>query len=568
MKTDTPFRKGRAFYIGTGLTVLEGLLSAGCYLSIYLVLQMLLQGSVTAGGLARVTALLGAIFALRLLVYSAGYVQVQVGGADVSMRLRLFLGEKLKRIPLSRFTQGQVGQYVNIMTTDVANYERILTHNSGNIVKNTTLAVMLVLFVCTRYLPAGLVMAAACLLLIPNMWLSFRIVKKYGERRNAVCAEAVSSIVEYVSGIQTFRAYGLGGTRNRTTTRVMKEFSDISYWYEAKGIPVAFGFNILNWLVVPLVMLLAADPWADGRLGDVDFLMVCMMPILLTKLVATIAIDLFSWKNLMISQTNIERLIAEPEERGADTPLALAQPDVEFRGVRFSYLPGEPVLQDVSFCAPAHGLTALVGDSGSGKSTVLNLIARYYEADGGQVLLGGVPVEQVSAERVLENISMVDQDVFLFNDTVRNNIRYARPGATDAEVEAACAAANCDGFIRRMPNGYDTEIGENGGLLSGGERQRLSIARAILKGSPILLLDEATANLDIENELAVKQAIVRLLAQQRTVVMIAHTLSIVKNADRILVLDGGRILEAGTHEELLTHHSKYASMWQAEQQLL
>ena len=162
---------------------------------------------------------------------------------------------------------------------------------------------------------------------------------------------------------------------------------------------------------------------------------------------------------------------------------------------------------------------------------------------------------------------MVDQDVFLFDDTIRENIRHARPNATDEEIEAACREANCDSFIRRMEKGYDTPTGENGNLLSGGERQRISIARAILKNSPILLLDEATASLDIENELAVKQAIANLLKAKKTVVMIAHTLSIVKNADQILVVSDGKIAEAGTHDELLAKGGKYAAMWNAEQKL-
>lgn len=186
---------------------------------------------------------------------------------------------------------------------------------------------------------------------------------------------------------------------------------------------------------------------------------------------------------------------------------------------------------------------------------------------GGTISIGGKPINHVAAERVLEQISMVDQDVFLFDDTIRENIRHARPEATDEEIEAACREANCDGFIRKMEKGYDTPTGENGNLLSGGERQRISIARAILKNSPILLLDEATASLDIENELAVKQAIANLLKEKKTVVMIAHTLSIVKNADQILVVSDGKIAEAGTHDELLAKGGKYAAMWNAEQKL-
>ena len=257
----------------------------------------------------------------------------------------------------------------------------------------------------------------------------------------------------------------------------------------------------------------------------------------------------------------------EPEETGSMEPLHTATHEITFDNVDFAYVPGEPVLKHATFTVPDQKLTAIVGDSGSGKSTILNLIAKYYEAAGGTISIGGKPINHVAAERVLEQVSMVDQDIFLFDDTIRDNIRHARPNATDAEIEAACREANCDSFIRKMEKGYDTPTGENGNLLSGGERQRISIARAILKNSPILLLDEATASLDIENELAVKQAIANLLKEKKTVVMIAHTLSIVKNADQILVMGDGRIAESGTHEELLAKGGKYAAMWNAEQKI-
>lgn len=562
-----PFKKNKDFFTGTLLTVLEGLLSGCSYLSIYMVMNMIQQGTTSIRWLWQITGFLAVVFLLRLVVYGIGYSHVQVGGAEVSMGLRMYLGDKFKKIPLSRFTQGQIGQYVNIMTGDVNNYEKILTHNFGNIVKNVTLSVMLVVFVSTIYLPAGVILMAVTLLMIPDLWISFRIVKKYGTEKNAVSAEAVSSIVEYVAGIQTFRAYGVGGTRNKATTSAMKAFSDVSYQYEAKGIPVGFGFNMLMFLSVPLVIVVAAKPWISGQIGNVDFLLVCMLPILLTKLIASICIDLFSYKNLMISKRNIQEAIEEPEEQGSTQPFETDSHEIVFQNVEFSYLPEEPVLSQMSFVAENQKLTAIVGDSGSGKSTILNLIAKYYEADSGQIRIGGKSVHDESAERVLEQISMVDQEVFLFDDTIRENIRHARPDATDDEIEAACREANCDEFIRRMEKGYDTPIGENGNLLSGGERQRLSIARAILKDSPILLLDEATASLDIENELAVKQAIVNLLKRKKTVVMIAHTLSMVKNADQILVVSGGGIAESGTHEELLEKNGKYATMWEAEQKL-
>lgn len=567
MKISNPFQKNYRFILGIIFTVLEGFLSASVYMTLYLLILLLVDNNVTMENLMKLTGLIVVIFAVRLVAYAFGYTQGQIGGGAVSRQIRLFLGDKFKKIPLSRFTQGQVGQYVNVMTSDVSGYEQILTHKMGNLVKNISLSAVLLVFVCYMYLPAGVILLAVSLLFIPNMWLSFRIVKKYGTARNTICAEAVSSIVEYITGIQTLRAYNMCGAKNQTTTSVLKNYSDVSYKYEAMGIPVAFTFNILTWLSLPVVMLVASQPWFDGTLRSVDYLMVCMMPMLLAKMYMAISVDLFGYKNMMISKQKIENVVNEPEETGNEAAFETATHEICFENVRFSYVKGEPVLQGVDFCAEDQKLTAIVGDSGSGKSTILNLIAKYYEADSGVISIGGKKIQTVAAERVLEQISMVDQDVFLFDDTIRENIRHARPDASDAEIEAACCEANCDTFIRKMEKGYDTPIGENGNLLSGGERQRLSIARAILKNSPVLLLDEATASLDIENELAVKQAIVNLLKKKKTVVMIAHTLSIVRNADRILVVSGGRIAEAGTHEELLAKNGKYAAMWNAEQKI-
>ena len=526
-------KKNRNFYIGVGGTVLEGLLSGSLFMLLYSVMQFLWSGQFDMNRALILTGVIAGIFLLRILIYSYGYTKAQIGGAEVSKNIRLFMGDHLKRIPLSRFTQGQTGDYINTITSDVNNYEKILTHKIGDLAKSFALSLMLIIFVMTIYVPAGIILLIADLLLIPGLWLSFRMVRKYGKEKNDICAENVSSIVEYVSGIQTFRAYGVGGLKNKTVINAMREFCRISFVYEAKVLPIGAGFGILSWLSCPLVIWTAYAPWAAGTLDTVSILGV----------------------------------MNESEETGSMEPLQTATHEITFDSVDFSYVPGEPVLKHATFTVPDQKLTAIVGDSGSGKSTILNLIAKYYEANGGTISIGGKPINHVAAERVLEQISMVDQDVFLFDDTIRDNIRHTRPNATDEEIEAACREANCDGFIRKMEKGYDTPTGENGNLLSGGERQRISIARAILKNSPILLLDEATASLDIENELAVKKAIANLLKEKKTVVMIAHTLSIVKNADQILVVSDGKIAEAGTHDELLAKGGKYAAMWNAEQKI-
>ena len=567
MDENQPFRKNIHFNIGVIFTVIEGLLSGCSYMMIYMVIQILLGKEITMADILMITGILCGIYAIRLIIYSIGYTQNQIGGAAVSKNIRLFLGNKFKKIPLSRFTQGQVGQYVNTMTSDVNGYEQILTHKVSNLTKNIALSVIVIAFISYLYLPAGVILLFSALLLIPEMWLSFRTVKKYGTKKNTVSSEAVSSIVEYIEGIQMFRAYGVGGTKNKATTEAMKAFSEVSFEYEAHGIPINFAFNIINWLMVPLIMFVGSFPWMAEKIQTVDYLLLCMLPMLLAKLIGAVSVDLFSYKNLMISKNNILKVINEPEESGSMEPFYTDTHEITFDNVDFSYVPGEPILQGTSFIVPNQKLTAIVGDSGSGKSTILNLIAKYYEPTCGEIRIGGRSIGHVAAERVLEQISMVDQDVFLFNDTIRENIRHARPSATDEEIESACRAANCDSFIRKLEKGYDTPTGENGNLLSGGERQRISIARAILKNSPILLLDETTASLDIENELAVKQAIANLLKEKKTVVMIAHTLSIVKNADQILVVGDGRIIESGTHEELLAKGGKYTAMWSAEQKL-
>lgn len=565
--SNNPMKKGARFYSSIILNMMEGLLSGFNFIVIYQAMQFLWAGTTTMPALLSLTGSLGVIFLLRLVIYGFGYTQGQIGGAAVSNRVRLFLGDKIKRIPLSRIVRGQTGDYLNVVTSDVNAYEKFLTHTVGDLCKHAAFCALLIGWVATIWLPGGILLFCVELVLIPFLWLTFRVVRKYGTQKNAVTAEAVTSIVEYVTGIQTFRAYGVGGIKNKSVVSAMKNYSDASYKYEKHGIPTNAVQCIFLWSGVPLMAWAASKPMLAGQLEPVSYLLLCILPVLLAKLSDSISRELMSYKNLKISRDKILDLIREKEENGSMKPFTTPTHEIEFRNVNFSYISGEPILKDVSFLVPDRKLTAIVGDSGSGKSTILNLISKYYEADSGTISIGGKPVNDVAAERVLEQIAMVDQEVFLFDDTIRDNIRYARPGAGDREIEAACREANCDGFIRRMRQGYDTPAGENGSMLSGGERQRLSIARAILKNSPILLLDEATASLDIENELAVKQAIANLLKAKKTVVMIAHTLSIVKNADQILVVSEGRIAESGTHEELLKKNGKYAAMWNAEQKL-
>lgn len=230
--------------------------------------------------------------------------------------------------------------------------------------------------------------------------------------------------------------------------------------------------------------------------------------------------------------------------------------DITFNHVGFSYEPGKPVLKDVSFTAKQGQVTALVGPSGGGKSTIANLAAGFYNVDSGRILLGGTDTAPIDSTALMKDFSVVFQNVVLFNNTVMENIRVGRKNATDADVVAAAKAAHCHEFIERLPDGYQTVIGENGSTLSGGECQRLSIARALLKDAPIILLDEATASLDVDNETETQEAITRPV-KGKTVLIIAHRMRTVENADKIVVLDGGVVAESGTHEELMKKNGLY-----------
>ena len=251
-------------------------------------------------------------------------------------------------------------------------------------------------------------------------------------------------------------------------------------------------------------------------------------------------------------------ILEQPVQKGVEefTP---ANYDITFEHVSFAYREGDGVLEDVSFTARQGEVTALIGPSGGGKSTACKLAARFWDVFRGKVTLGGVDVSGVDPETLLKHYSMVFQDVVLFRDTVMENIRLGRRGATDEEVIAAAKAARCDEFIRKLPQGYQTMIGENGSTLSGGERQRISIARALLKDAPVILLDEATASLDVENESAVQDALSRLL-QGRTVLVIAHRMRTVAGADHIVVLENGRVAQQGTPEELMEQGGLYRRM--------
>lgn len=564
--TNKVFKPGKKLKLAIAGTVLEGLLAGSNFLVLYQVLELIFGSRITFEDIKRATFILGIIFVLRLFLYAVSYTESQIGGAIVSKNIRVKLGDKLRKIPLGAFTKQRIGYYVNAATSEVADYEQILTHKLADIIKYVVLLVMVSLYVAYLKPEAGIIMLIVLLLLWPTMKLSIRQVKKYGTAKNLAREENVSAITEYLTGSQTLRSYGLAGEKNKALRSSMKHFSTISYLYERSVLPIGFAFMFLAYAGAAIVIYISVLAMIRGEINVPEMITLNMISLFACKVDATLYISLVAYRNLLISKGKIVNILSENEEKEASSKYEPRNHNIIFKNVSFAYEEGQNVLEDVSFEIPENKITAIVGESGSGKTTIFNLLSKYYEPNKGSITIGGVELGKVSAEMVLSDISMVDQDVFLFNDTIRNNLRFASPKAKEAEIEEAIRQANCD-FVGNFEEGADTLVGENGNRLSGGERQRISVARAILRKSPIVLLDEATSSLDIENELLVKKAVLNLLKAKRTVVMIAHTLPIIQSADQILVVKGGRIVESGKHEDLLAKGGEYASMWKASIQV-
>ena len=563
---DKIFRPDKKLKLAIAGVVLEGLISGCNFLVLFKVLELIFGKNISFEDIKKATIYLAIIFGLRLILYAVSYTQSQIGGAVVSKRIRVGLGDKLRRIVLGSFTKQRVGYYINAATSEVADFEQILTHKLADIIKYWVLVLMLSGYSMYLNLYVGLIMFSSLIILIPIMMLSIRQVKKYGTAKNLAREENVSAITEYITGSQTLRSYGLAGKKNTALRSSMKLFSNISYEYERAILPIGFVFMFLVYAGAAASISISTNAMNIGSLSSPELIILTMLSLFSCKVEASLYISMVAYRNLLISKNKISGIFKEEEEKEISGKYEPKTFDISFKDVSFAYEENEPVLNHVNFEIPANKITAIVGESGSGKSTIFNLLSKYYEPDQGEIYIGGEKVSAANSERVLSDISLVDQDVFLFNDTIKNNLLFAAPDSTDDEIIDACKKANCE-FIDQMPDGINTVVGENGNKLSGGERQRLSVARAILRKSNIVLLDEATSSLDIENELLVKKAVLNLLQEGKTVVMIAHTLPIIQSADKILVLSNGTIAESGTHEQLIERNGKYADMWKASLQV-
>ena len=522
-------------------------------------LEGITNGSTNTSGIWKLW-ILGIVSAIVVFLCAKNdYRKTYIASYKESNKTRERLAEHLCGMPMSFFNTRDLTEITSNMMSDCSAMESMLSSTIppliANLISSAVMCVMLAFF--------DIKLAVCVFITIP---LAFLIIlasksrqKKLFRRQNDVKLEASARIQEYLEGVKIIKACGVSGKRHKALDKTLLALKKMSVKNElAIGIFIS-GASMILQSGIGITIFAGCALLLRGKVELLTLLMFLLMATRIYGPILAILGQLSTLMHLDVVTGRMRSLMTADEMSGTDKA---ASGKIEINNARFGYN-NEEVIHGVSFTVDKGSITALVGPSGSGKSTITKLIARFWDVNGGCVKFGGMDIKNISPSSLMEHMSFVFQDVTLFNDTIFNNIKMGREDASDEEVYAAAKAAFCDEFVTKLPQGYDTVIGENGGTLSGGERQRISIARALLKDAEIIILDEATASLDPENELFVQQAIAKLV-KNKTVIMIAHRLRTVADADKIIVFDGGRIAEQGTHKQLMSKDGIYRKMYELQ----
>jgi ATP-binding cassette subfamily B protein len=550
---------------GAVLRTLDGLLSLAPVFLLFVVLHGLISGG-RKWNAGEVLAVLVITILTRFALY---WLALRIGvraGFSIMSLMRERYAEHVRRLPMGWFYSSATGDITGPILQDLQHIEPFLVEYMAALCSVTVQIVFCLACVTvvdgdmTLLLLAGLIPAT-----ISMLWVNRRL-REFMPRRAQALSGVTSAIIEFSQGINVIKAFGVTAKNYRKYEGVMAHNRDINIaLINYVGVAAFFYFICLELGYAALIAFGTPVSQADMTIDPARFaalLFAALMALRIYGLAASF-VDLAGF--VKQSGVGLERIETIGKVKPLPPPRIMRCPEgnyVEFAQVGFSYGEGR-VLRDVSFCMEPGTMTALVGASGSGKTTVANLLCRFWDVQKGSIRIGGTDVRDMSEETLWQHVSIVFQHVHLFSDTVAANIRLGKPGASDAEIRAAAEAASCHDFIMEMPDGYDTVLMDRGGNLSGGQRQRLSIARAILKNAPIIILDEATASVDVENERRIQNAL-SALVQEKTVLVIAHRLSTVVAADQILVLQKGIITERGNHADLLKQDGYYSTLWKMQ----
>ena len=525
---------------------------------LYLLVRDLLSGGVPAGRVVLYgvgcLVCVGLILLSTYIQYNATYFATYV---ESGVR-RITLAERLRKIPLSFFGKKDLADLTSTIMADCTFLEQSFSHFipelAGSILSTVLISISLLAFDWRMALAALWVLPVSFAIVGGSARVQERLNQKAMDARMA-CADGIQECIEAVQDLKANNAEGeyLRGLEQKIRAvewrSILNEFGLAAFVVSA---------SLILKLGIATVALVGSVLLVQGTLDVLTFFLFLLV---VSRLYDPLQSALQNLAAVISTRTNIARMneiLDHPVQQG-DSRLTNQGCDIVFDHVGFAYNTGETVLEDVSFTARQGEVTALVGPSGGGKTTVSRLAARFWDLDRGKITVGGMDISKIDPEALLSLYSIVFQDVTLFDNTILENIRIGSKDATDEQVLAAARLANVDEFVEKLPNGYHTNIGENGCELSGGERQRISIARAFLKNAPIILLDEATASLDVENETLIQTALSRLI-RDKTVLVIAHRMRTVAGADRIVVLDRGTVAEEGSPADLLARDGRYAHM--------
>ncbi len=548
-------KERKQFYCSIFLGVFNALFIAMRIPAVYVVIKALLEGGLSNNTAYAAAGIIAASIILQTIVSMKTTMLQTRGGYNTASFKRMEIAEHLRYVPMGYFNSEGLGKVTSIATNTMENLSGIATRCVMVVTKGiiTTLVIIASMFVFNF----KIALVALATMIVYLIGTEFMIRAERADSDGATKAQdtMVSRILEYVRGIAEVRNFNLFGKRITNVDEAIDDFTTYSTHMETTYEIAMFLLSILNKLSGVVMMLMSIAFYMNGSMSLVYAVMMIICSFMIFE-----SLDQVGAFNGLTR--TIENCVDKANE-------ALSSPTMDIDGkeitpdnmtltvkdVDFSY-DTKKIIDSVSFEIPEHTTAAFVGPSGGGKTTITQLLARFWDVDSGQILLGGTDIREYSYDSLMQNFAFVFQNVYLFSDTIENNIRFGKPDASREEVIQAAKAACCHDFIMALPDGYDTVIGEGGASLSGGERQRISIARAIMKNAPIIILDEATANVDPENENLLMRA-VESLTREKTVIMIAHRLKTVENADRIFVIDHGKIVQRGRHSELINEDGIY-----------
>jgi len=510
-----------------------------------------------------VTAIMTAMLVVQFFVASRSMVRSNVWVYDLSTRLRIKLGNRIQKFSLGFFKARDPGEIAGVVLQDVANFESIFGHSVGNIASATFTTIILSAFLFVYDWRLAICLLIALPIVFPFLQLGNYFVSKLGKTQIEARNKVGAKLLEYIQGIRHLKSYWQVGNNNKTLEKSFDNLRKQSIKVEA--IPGSFIVVAIVIFELCFIVMVALGLYYFTN-NTITIPVLITFLILGYNLYNPLKVLMVDYPVLRYMNESLKRIIAILNQPTMETQQDVfpKKYDISFENVDFSYNE-KPTLVNINFHIPEKSMLALVGHSGSGKTTIASLIARFWDVNSGVIKIGNVDIRDINQDRFYCLLSEVFQDVYLFDDTIYNNIKIGKPTASEQEILQAAEKAQVLAFANELPNGLNTRVGEGGGKLSGGQKQRISIARALLKDAPIVLLDEATASLDPENEIYIQQAIQELV-KSKTVIVIAHKLTTIQRANQILVLENGKIAEQGTHNELLSKNRIYHRMWTLQQQ--